>query len=94
MKVNCKYVFLANPTAMDQVYRNKLDLHCDDLVPKIDLEQLLPKLIDNGVYNEDDIKMEKWKVTKHFHTIFDPFNIDDFAKNVLFFLLRSLTLFL
>ncbi|XP_020286257.1 caspase Dronc isoform X2 [Pseudomyrmex gracilis] len=46
---------------MDRKDRKRLDDWCKFIVPKINMEKLLPKLIENKVYNKDDVNIQRWK---------------------------------
>lgn len=48
---------------MDRKDRKRLDDWCKFIVPKINMEKLLPKLIENKVYNKDDVNIQRWKVS-------------------------------
>ncbi|KAL6433837.1 hypothetical protein ACFW04_005813 [Cataglyphis niger] len=46
---------------MDRRDRERINYCCDKVVSKIDMKKLLPKLLQNKVYNRDDTNMPRWK---------------------------------
>lgn len=47
---------------MNQKHRDTIDLYCEDIVPRINLNKLWPKLLENKVFNRDDVNIPRWKV--------------------------------
>ncbi|XP_012521921.1 caspase-1 [Monomorium pharaonis] len=45
---------------MDQRDREQIDHCCENVVPKIIMTKLLPKLLENKVYNRDDVNIPRW----------------------------------
>ncbi|XP_011639443.1 caspase Dronc isoform X2 [Pogonomyrmex barbatus] len=45
---------------MDQRDREQVDRCCESIVPKINMTKLLPKLLDNKVFNRDDVNLPRW----------------------------------
>lgn len=45
---------------MDRRDREQIDHHCESVVSKIDMTKLLPKLLENKVYNRDDVNIPRW----------------------------------
>ncbi|KAL0130803.1 hypothetical protein PUN28_002425 [Cardiocondyla obscurior] len=48
---------------MDRRDREQIDHCCGDIVPKVDMTKLLPKLLENKVYNTDDVNISRWMKT-------------------------------
>jgi len=48
---------------MDQRDRKQIDHCCENVVSKIDMTKLLPKLLENKVYNRDDVNIPRWTVS-------------------------------
>lgn len=46
---------------MDQKHREMIDLCCNDIIPKINIKKLWPKLLENKVYNTDDVNIPQWE---------------------------------
>ncbi|XP_076285376.1 death regulator Nedd2-like caspase [Lasioglossum baleicum] len=46
---------------MNQKHRDIIDSYCEDIVPKIDLNTLWPKLLENKIFNRDDVNVPRWK---------------------------------
>ncbi|XP_014470769.1 PREDICTED: caspase-3-like [Dinoponera quadriceps] len=46
---------------MEQKDRDKIDLHCDKVVPKIKITKLWPKLLEHKIYNLDDVNIPQWE---------------------------------
>ncbi|XP_046836759.1 caspase-3-like [Vespa crabro] len=46
---------------MNQEHRKRIDLYCDIIVPKINIMKLWPKLLENEIFNIDDINISTWK---------------------------------
>ncbi|XP_053995481.1 putative inactive caspase B [Hylaeus anthracinus] len=46
---------------MNRKHRETIDLYCNYIVPKIDLTKLWPKLLENKVFNRDDVNVVRWK---------------------------------
>ncbi|XP_011873537.1 PREDICTED: caspase-1 [Vollenhovia emeryi] len=46
---------------MDKRDRRQIDHCCESVVPKIDITKLLPKLLENKVYNRDDVNIPRWR---------------------------------
>ncbi|RLU17966.1 hypothetical protein DMN91_010207 [Ooceraea biroi] len=40
--------------------RKRIDYYCESVVPKIDITTLFPKLLENKVYNRDDVNISTW----------------------------------
>lgn len=47
---------------MNQKHREMIDLCCQDVVPKINIIKLWPKLFENKIFNRDDVNISHWKV--------------------------------
>lgn len=47
---------------MNSEHRRRIDLYCDIIVPKLNIMKLWPKLLENGIFNIDDINISTWKV--------------------------------
>lgn len=47
---------------MNAEHRKRIDLYCDVIVPKINIMKLWPKLLENEIFNIDDINISTWKV--------------------------------
>ncbi|XP_018056037.1 PREDICTED: caspase Dronc-like isoform X2 [Atta colombica] len=45
---------------MNRKDREQIDHCCESIVSKIDLTKLLPKLLENKVYNRDDVNIPRW----------------------------------
>ncbi|XP_011136833.1 caspase-3 [Harpegnathos saltator] len=45
---------------MEQRDREKIDMCCNEVVPKIKMYRLFPKLLEHKVYNQDDVNIPKW----------------------------------
>ncbi|XP_018375507.1 PREDICTED: caspase Dronc-like isoform X1 [Trachymyrmex cornetzi] len=45
---------------MNRKDREQIDYCCESIVSKIDLTKLLPKLLENKVYNRDDVNIPRW----------------------------------
>ncbi|KYN04011.1 Caspase Nc [Cyphomyrmex costatus] len=45
---------------MDQKDREQIDSCCESIASKIDLTTLLPRLLENKVYNKDDVNIPRW----------------------------------
>lgn len=48
---------------MEQEDRNRIDLSCKNVVPKIDMIKLWPKLLEHKIYNRDDVNIPRWTVS-------------------------------
>lgn len=46
---------------MDQKHRETIDLYCKDIVPRINIIKLWPKLVENQIFNRDDVNISRWK---------------------------------
>ncbi|XP_046144715.1 caspase-1-like [Osmia bicornis bicornis] len=46
---------------MNQKHRDTIDLYCEDIVPRINVNKLWPKLLENKVFNRDDVNIPRWK---------------------------------
>ncbi|XP_017764641.1 PREDICTED: caspase-3 [Eufriesea mexicana] len=46
---------------MNQKHRETIDLCCQDIVPKINIVKLWPKLFENKIFNRDDVNISHWK---------------------------------
>ncbi|XP_076180521.1 death regulator Nedd2-like caspase isoform X2 [Ptiloglossa arizonensis] len=46
---------------MDQKHRDAINSCYEDIVPKINLIRLWPKLLENNVFNRDDVNILRWK---------------------------------
>ncbi|KZC10457.1 PREDICTED: caspase-3 [Dufourea novaeangliae] len=46
---------------MNQKHRNTIDSRCKDIVPRINLVALWPKLLENKIFNRDDVNVPRWK---------------------------------
>ncbi|XP_076645401.1 death regulator Nedd2-like caspase [Halictus rubicundus] len=46
---------------MNQKHRDTIDSYCEDIVPKINLNTLWPKLLENKIFNRDDVNVPRWK---------------------------------
>ncbi|XP_043683700.1 caspase Dronc-like [Vespula pensylvanica] len=46
---------------MNSEHRKRIDLYCDIIVPKLNIMKLWPKLLENGIFNIDDINISTWK---------------------------------
>ncbi|KAL2735833.1 caspase-3-like [Vespula squamosa] len=46
---------------MNPEHRKRIDLYCDIIVPKLNIKKLWPKLLENGIFNIDDINISTWK---------------------------------
>ncbi|XP_043518345.1 caspase-9-like [Frieseomelitta varia] len=46
---------------MDQMDRDTLDSCCEEIIPKIDMIQLWPKLLQNQIFNRDDVNVRRWE---------------------------------
>lgn len=46
---------------MNSEHRRRIDLYCDIIVPKLNIMKLWPKLLENGIFNIDDINISTWK---------------------------------
>lgn len=49
---------------MNQKHRETLDLCCEKIIPKINIIRLWPKLLENKIFNRDDVNISRWKVRK------------------------------
>ncbi|KYQ46999.1 Caspase Nc [Trachymyrmex zeteki] len=45
---------------MNRKDREQIDHCCESIMSKIDLTKLLPKLLENKVYNRDDVNIPRW----------------------------------
>lgn len=45
---------------MERRHRALLDSYCEDVVSKIDMDKLWPKLLEYKIYNRDDVNIPKW----------------------------------
>ncbi|XP_072767388.1 caspase-6 isoform X2 [Anoplolepis gracilipes] len=45
---------------MEQKDRERIEYCCENVISKINMEKLLPKLVQNKVYNIDDANMKRW----------------------------------
>ncbi|XP_011168320.1 caspase-1 isoform X2 [Solenopsis invicta] len=45
---------------MDRRNREQIERCCESVVPKIDMTKLFPKLLENKVYNRDDVNIPRW----------------------------------
>ncbi|KAK2583366.1 hypothetical protein KPH14_009359 [Odynerus spinipes] len=59
---------------MNIEHRKRIDIYCDKIVPKINIIKLWPKLLDNEIFNRDDVNISRWK--KNFET-------EDTIRNIL-----------
>lgn len=50
-------------TTMEQRDRERITQCCENVASKIDMTKLLPKLVQNKVYNSDDTNMRRWTVS-------------------------------
>lgn len=48
---------------MDQRDREQIDHCCESIVLKIDMTKLWLKLLENKVYNRDDVNIPQWTVS-------------------------------
>ncbi|XP_003704195.1 death regulator Nedd2-like caspase [Megachile rotundata] len=46
---------------MNQKHRDTIDLYCQDIVPRINAIKLWPKLLENKVFNRDDVNIPRWE---------------------------------
>ncbi|KAK9302737.1 hypothetical protein QLX08_005356 [Tetragonisca angustula] len=46
---------------MNQKHRETLDSCCEKIIPKINIIRLWPKLLENKVFNRDDVNISRWK---------------------------------
>ncbi|KAJ8676110.1 hypothetical protein QAD02_011896 [Eretmocerus hayati] len=46
---------------MDRKDRDKIDYLCDHLLPKLDIEKLWPRLLENRIFNRDDVNISTWQ---------------------------------
>ncbi|XP_033219724.1 uncharacterized protein LOC117174601 [Belonocnema kinseyi] len=46
---------------MDYSHRRRLDAFCEVLIPHIDMTVLWPYLIQNRIYDRDDVNVPVWK---------------------------------
>lgn len=60
---------------MDRKHREILDSCYEDIVPRINIIKLWPKLFENKVFNRDDVNISRWtvrnflKFPEHFTTV-------------------------
>jgi hypothetical protein len=47
---------------MEYKDREKIDRLCNQLLQAIDIDRLWPKLLENQVYNRDDVNIPNWQV--------------------------------
>ncbi|XP_076679375.1 death regulator Nedd2-like caspase [Andrena cerasifolii] len=45
---------------MNQKHRDAIDSCCEDIVPRINVVKLWPKLLENKVFNRDDVNVPRW----------------------------------
>lgn len=55
---------------MNQKHRDAIDSCCEDIVPRINVVKLWPKLLENKVFNRDDVNVPRWKVKMLTYVIF------------------------
>nr|XP_031847606.1 caspase-3 isoform X2 [Nomia melanderi] len=48
---------------MNQKHRDVIDMYCEILVPRININTLWPKLLENKIFNRDDVNVPRWKET-------------------------------
>ena len=48
---------------MDYSHRRRLDVLCETLIPHIDMTTLWPYLLQNGIYDRDDVNVPVWRVS-------------------------------
>ncbi|XP_023290084.1 caspase-2 isoform X2 [Orussus abietinus] len=58
---------------MNKDHRRRLDLHCDEVVQRINFDALWPKLLENGIYNRDDVNIPIWTSPVTITTVRDVF---------------------
>jgi len=58
-----KEVFYFILFKMDRRDRERIDRHCEEVASKTDMTKLFPKLLENKVYNRDDINILRWTVS-------------------------------
>lgn len=46
---------------MNIEHRKRIDINCDKIVPKINIFKLWPKLLENEIFNRDDVNIPRWK---------------------------------
>ncbi|XP_078033623.1 death regulator Nedd2-like caspase isoform X2 [Augochlora pura] len=46
---------------MNQNHRETIDRYCEHIVPRINLNSLWPKLLENKIFNRDDVNVPRWK---------------------------------
>ena len=68
---------------MDHSHRRRLDAFCEALIPYIDMTILWPYLIQNRIYDRDDVNVPVWKVRNF-----------SFICNKIFFIIVNLFLYL
>lgn len=55
---------------MNQKHRDVIDMCCEIIVPRINLNTLWPKLLENKIFNRDDVNVPRWKVRMYRCTIY------------------------
>nr|XP_033339323.1 caspase Dronc-like [Megalopta genalis] len=46
---------------MNQNHRETIDFYCEHIVSRINLNTLWPKLLENKIFNRDDVNVPRWK---------------------------------
>ncbi|XP_043518327.1 caspase-6 isoform X1 [Frieseomelitta varia] len=46
---------------MDQKHRETLNSCCEEIIPKINIIKLWPKLLQNKIFNRDDVNISRWE---------------------------------
>lgn len=47
-------------STMNDEHRERIDLCCEQLITRIDLIKLWPKLLQHGIFNWDDVNIPVW----------------------------------
>ena len=47
---------------MEHRDREKIDHLCDQLLESLDIDRLWPRLLENRIYNRDDVNIPNWQV--------------------------------
>lgn len=61
---------------MEQKHRDIIDIHCDEIISRIDMLKLFPKLLEHRIYNPDDVNISHW-VVSFIHALFIYRSIND-----------------